>query len=168
MPNLGAGVDQHVNLAATPTWVFTPTPNAPATIRLFNEGRNTVFVGQANVSPSNGFPLPPNGKIDVANVTQTVYGCSICQGAAAGATTLTAAPTTAGTTSFTVSSAAGFANGATLLVGAGSSADVVAVTGLAGAVVTSGTPLLYDHALSSPVTVATLSIGQLRVTAGVV
>lgn len=168
MPNLGAGVDQHVNLAATPTWVFTPTPNAPATIRLFNEGRNTVFVGQANVSPSNGFPLAPNGKIEMSNVTQTIYACSICQGGAAGATTLTAAATTAGTSTFTVSSGAGFAVGSTLLLGGPTSSEAVSVSGLAGAVVTTGTPTLYDHVLSSPVTVATLSIGQLRVTAGVI
>src|SRR5208282_4695405 len=55
--NLGAGVPQHVNLTYTPTWLFTPVSSIANNVRLYNEGQNTVYVGQADVTTLTGLPI---------------------------------------------------------------------------------------------------------------
>lgn len=168
MPFLGAGVDQHVNPAVTPTWIFTPTPNAPATVRLDNEGTNTVYVGQANVSPFNGFPLPPNSKpFQMQGVTTTLYACSGVI-AGTGTSTLNGA-VAAGSTVLTLVTAASFVVGSTAIIGnSGKGQEVATVTGTTATALTLSTATLYDHATGVTVSTATVVPTQLRVTAGVV
>ncbi len=169
MPNLGAGVDQHVNPAATPTWVFTPTPGVPASVRFYNEGAGTVYVGQANVSQYSGIPiLPGNRPVEFQNMTTSLYACS---SAAVGAntTTLSAAVVPAGNTSFTVTTTAGFVPGTSLILGnVGKGQEIVTVATTTATVVTLTGATLYDHAVSSTVSTAVVVPAQLRVTAGVV
>jgi hypothetical protein len=169
MPFLGAGVDQHVNPAVTPTWVFTPTPNAPSTVRLYNEGSNPVYVGDKNVSQFNGLQVLTNNRpIELVNATQTVYACS---GVQAGATTkVVTAPVTAGTTVLTLSGgAAGFPTGTVFILGnTGLGQEVLVSSGTGATSLTATTAFLYDHSTSSTVTTATMLPAQLRVTAGVV
>ena len=85
MPSFPPGSDQHVNLGVTPTWIFTPNTSAANTVRLVNEGSNTCFVGQADVTPFNGIPVPPGGKpVVLSNITYTLYGVSNVIGASSG------------------------------------------------------------------------------------
>lgn len=169
MPNFGAGVDQHVNPAATPTWVFTPTTGAPSSVRFYNEGSGTVYVGQANVSPYNGLPIiPGNRPVEFQNVTTSLYACSAA-GAGTSVTTLSAAVVAAGATTFTVATTAGFVAGSQLILGnSGKGQEIVSVASTTATVVTLNGTTLYDHAASSTVSTAAVIPGQLRVTAGVV
>jgi hypothetical protein len=169
MPNLGPGNDQHVNPNPIPTWVFTPTPNAPSSVRFYNEGSNVVYVGQLNVTPYNGLPIPPgNRPVEFQNANITLYACSnVTPGTVSN--TLTAVALAAGATSFTVGSTTGMAAGTTLILGnTGKGQEVVTVAGTTATAVTVSTGLLYDHAASVTVSTAVVLPGQLRVTAGVV
>jgi hypothetical protein len=176
MPNLGAGVDQHVNTTALPTWVY----QAPAyisgspvlsSLRLYNEGTNVLFVGGANVSPFNGFPIPPGSKpVEIQNASGTIYTCgNSIVGANTAAGTASAA-VAAGASSIPVSSySTAITIGSTIIYGAGASAagyEVLVVSATAATTITTSTPLLYDHATAVKFTLATTTIGQLRVTAG--
>ena len=168
MAYLGAGVDQVVNPTTTPQWVFTPTPNAPSSVRFYNLGTSVVYVGQANVSQFNGLPIyPGNRPVEFQNVLTTLYACS---GVAAGTnSSTTSTALTAGTNLFTVGSTTGYAVGSSLLVGnTGKGQEVVTVAGTTATAVTLATNLLYDHSTGSTVSTATASVGQLRITAGVV
>jgi hypothetical protein len=78
MPNLGAGVDQHVNLTFTPTVIFVPTPLQSTVARIYNEGRTLVYIGGAGVSQYNGLPLPPGGKpLEIVNPPGNLYALSV-------------------------------------------------------------------------------------------
>src|SRR5580698_5979087 len=129
MPNLGPGNDQHVNTSPTPTWVFTPTPNAPSSVRFYNEGSNVVYVGQSGVTPFNGLPiLPGNRPVEFQNVLATLYACSNASAGTVSATV--SAALTAGTNSFTVASTTGFGIGTSLIVGnSGKGQEVATVAG---------------------------------------
>jgi len=170
--NLPPGTDQSVNPAVTPTWVFSPVSKQNTTLRLTNTGPWVVWAGGVNVSPFNGFPVPPNAKpVELQNVGYTVYTCS---NAVVGTTgyTMSAAALAAGSTVLTTSaSVSTIAAGQVLVIGAGGSQEVVSVTATGGATTTTftlATATLYDHVASSPVTAATAQLGQIRVTAGVV
>lgn len=173
MPNLGPGVDQHINPAVTPTWVFTPTPNAPATVIFYNEGRNPVYLGTSGINQPDAFALPPGGKpIKLINVTQTMYAASgVSVGAQAG--TMTASPVTAGSTAITLTGTvpSNLAAGTTIVIGntagTGWEAQIVNATS-ASSQLTFTSALVNDHTSSSPVYLATALPAQLHVTAGVV
>jgi hypothetical protein len=172
MPNLGAGVDQHVNVTATPTWVFSPNPSAASSsLRLYNEGSQPVYVGGANVTPLNGLLIPPGSRpLELQNVNSTVYTCS---NAVAGASTQAATLgtgtgiATVGTTKLTVTTmSAAFSAGAILQLGTSTNIEYVVVASTATTVVTLSNPTIYYHAVGDVMTVATSTIAQLRVTAG--
>ena len=167
--NLGAGVDQHVNPGVTATWVFTPTPSASATVRLYNEGSQPVYVGQVNVTPYNGLPLFPNNRpIELVNINQNVYACS---GVAVTTTGNTIQSSTAGTLVFTMGTTTSFPAGTVMVVGSTlntSSLETFTVSGTTATAVTVSTAALYDHAAGTTVRTATAIPAQLRVTAGVV
>lgn len=171
MPNLGPGVDQHVNTAPVPTWVFSPTPNAPSTVRLYNEGSQILYVGGVNVSPFNGLPIAPGNKpLEMQNALGTIYTCSNAVAGAVGGTVTSAS--TAGQTQFVTAASvatSGFSPGATFILGSAGSQEVLVVNTVSVSFTTIGTTTgaLYDHKASSPVYPATSTIGQLRVTAGV-
>lgn len=77
MPNLGPGVDNHVNLTFTPTVIFVPTPGQSAVARIYNEGRTLVYIGGAEVAQGNGLPLPPGSKpIEIMNPVTNIYAVS--------------------------------------------------------------------------------------------
>lgn len=172
MPNLGAGVEQHVNPAVTPTWIFTPTPNAPSTVRLYNEGRYPVYVGGAGMDQVACIAIPPGSRpVELQNVTQTLYATSGAQVGAVGGTTSTAV--TAGTTVITLAAAppASFAAGSTIIIGstANTGWEVQLVNSTtASSQLTFANPVVNDHISSSPVYAATAQLAQLRVSAGVI
>jgi len=170
--NLPPGTDQSVNPAVTPTWVFQPVSKQNTTLRLTNTGPWVVWAGGVNVSPFNGFPVPPNAKpLELQNVGYTVYTCSNAVATTTGYT-LAAVAQPAGSTAFTVSaSVSTIVAGSVIFLGAGGSQEVVSVTATGGATTTTftlATATLYDHVASSPATLATAQPGQVRVTAGVV
>jgi hypothetical protein len=175
VPNFGAGVDQHVNPAVTPTWIFTPntTAGVASTLRLYNEGRYPVYIGTSGLDQPGGIAIPPSSKaVNLQNVTQTLYAVSgVVIGAVAG--TMSASPVTAGSTAITLATTAptSLAAGTTIIVGStagtGWEAQVVNST-TASSQLTFANPLVNDHTSSSPVYLATAQPGQLRVTAGVI
>jgi hypothetical protein len=170
MPNLGAGVDQHVNTGVAPTWVFTPNPSGGSALRLYNEGSQLVYVGGPNVTPLNGLPLFPGGRpVELQNITGTVYTCSnsAVGNNTAAATLGTGGIATVGTTLLTVTTMnSSFAPGTTLQLGTATNREYVVVASTASTVVTLSNPTLYYHAVADVMTLATTTVGQLRVTAG--
>ncbi len=172
MPNLPPGTDQSVNAGPTPSWVFSPVSKVPNTLRLLNTGPNTVWVGGANVSQFNGFPVPPNSRpLELQNIGNTVYTCANVVPTGTGYT-LASSALPAGSTAFTVSaSVSTISAGSVVILGASGSQEVVSVSATGGATTTTftlATATLYDHVASSPATLATAQVGQLRVSAGVV
>lgn len=173
MPNLGAGVDQHVNVSALPTWVFTPTSKIANTLRFYNEGSQPIYLGSSSVTPYNGFQiLPGNKPLELSNVMQTVY---VCSGVATGSLVVNStSATTAGSTVIGTSApTTNFPSGTYISLGATTATspggfEVLQVTGTTATNVTVSTGTLYDHASGATLTVVTPNVAQLRVTAGVV
>jgi hypothetical protein len=169
VPYLGAGVDQTVTPAVTPTWVFTPTAKVTNTLRILNQGNSTIWLGGANVSPFNGFALLPGSRpLELQNAGKTVYLCSDITIGATGSA-LSTAPVAAGGSSFTVaSSVAGYVAGASFVLGASGSQEVLTIKSVSadGTTIATTTNSLYDHVLSSPMTLVTTFLGQARITAG--
>jgi hypothetical protein len=171
--NLGPGVDQHVNLSFTPTWVFSPTTGLANTLRLYNEGRNTVYVGQADVTVSTGLPLAPGCKpLLLTNIQSPIYAVSaVTTGAVAGTIAVTQ---TAGTTSFTFPSAAVTALpvGTAFVLGSTSSTSnqevLVVATSASTTTITTTLASVFPHVSGDQAFLATPTYGQIRATAGVV
>ena len=173
--NLPPGTPQSVNPAVTPTWVFTPTPNAPATVRISNTGRYPVYVGGSQVTQNNGIQVPPGSRpILMQNVTQTMYALSpVVPSSAVAAGTMSASATTVGTTAITLTAVvpATLAAGTTIIVGStvgtGWEAQVVNST-TASSQITFANPLVQDHAASGVIYTVSYLQGQVGVAAGVV
>jgi hypothetical protein len=171
VPNLGAGVDQHVNTAPVPTWVFTPTPSVSSTLRLYNEGSQIVYVGGANVSPINGLPLFPGARpLELQNIGSTIYTCSYASTVGSTISATLSANFVAGGSSVPVTTgySTGILVGSTIFLGTGTAAEVLVVSATAATTITTSTVTLYDHKTAATVTLASTTPGQLRVTAGVV
>jgi hypothetical protein len=170
VPTFPPGSDQHVNLGPTPTWIFTANTSASNTLKVLNEGLNTFYVGGSAVTPATGTPVAPGSKTELINVTQTLYGCSNVIGASSVSTT--AAVISAGSTAFTTAtSVSTIVAGSIVLIGTGASAEPGSVKSTGGATTTTftlATATNLDHAAASPVSLATMFIGQARVTQGVV
>ena len=174
MPTLPPGTGQCVNPAVTPTWVFTPNTSATAIVRLANTGRNTVYVGQSQMTQNNSMPIPPGGKpVELIGVTQTLYALSgVIVGTATVAGTLSAASSTVGSTAVTLAAtvATALAAGTTIIIGStagtGWEAQVVNST-TASSQLTFTSALVQDHAASSPVYTVTEAPAQVSVIAGV-
>ena len=166
MPNLGPGVPNNVNPLVTPTWVFTPTPLAAATVRISNNSGNTVYIGGSNVSQFNGLPLPPgNRPVELQNCPFTLYTCSGVFGS--GTAPVTNAALAAGVTTFTVTTT-GLAAGPAIL-GNGTAQEVVNIASIASStVVTLSVATLMDHVTAATVATAVARPASITVTAGVV
>lgn len=161
MAYFGPGVPNNVNLTPTATLVFTPNPSANSTVRLFNQGSSTIYVGGANVSANSGIPLAPNSRIELPAMNAPVYAAGNYGPSTASATTLAAA-STAGTTAITA--AASVPTGSTLLIGNGSGTEFATVT--VGGTTVGTSPLLYDHASGAAVKYVNPVIGLLQVQGG--
>jgi hypothetical protein len=175
VPNLGAGVDQHVNLTFTPTWIFTPNPSAVTNLRLSNEGLNTVYVGQAGMGINGGFPVPPRSKpIEVMGCITTMYAMSaVSQGAVLGTVGAAVAPGGTVITSATTAITGSLTTGGTIMIANTvntANAEVVAISsfGLASTSLTLSTIMQFPHATSDVFYACTPTYGQLRVTPGVI
>lgn len=171
--NLPPGTPNSVNPAVTPTWVFTPTPNAPATVRISNTSRYPVYVGGSQVTQNNGIQIPPGSRpVELQNVTQTMYALSPVQNPVI-AGTMSASAVTVGTTAITLTTTVptSLAAGTTIIVGStagtGWEAQVVNST-TASSQITFANPLVQDHVGSGVIYTATPQLGQVLVTPGVV
>ena len=171
--NLPPGGPLHANLTALPTWLFTPVGSLPGNVRIYNEGRNIVYIGQANVTVNTGMPLPPGGKpLELVNVSSSLYAVStLTVGSAVGTVTTT---TTAGTNVFTITGGtfitAGLSTGATLVLQnpyntAGSEAVVLSAFGTTPATFTATTNLQFAHDTTNLLYACTPTYGQVRVDA---
>lgn len=170
--NLPPGTPNVVNPAVTPTWVFTPTTSAPATVRLSNTGRNPVYVGPAGVTQSGGLAIPPGGKtIELVGVLQTLYAVSPVAPVTLSATSSTSA-VTAGSTAISLTTAvpSGLSAGTYCVIGStantGWEAQLIAST-TASSQLTFANPLVNDHAQDLVYT-ATFLPAQIVVAGGVV
>lgn len=172
MPTLPPGSPNNVSATPVPTQVFTPTPTVQASCRFYNSGSSVVYVGGANVSPSNGLPiLPGNRPIELQNTNVNLYACSsITSVNSTGHATLSAA-TGAGTTSLTVATAAPTA-GTYIQVGNGTGLEYLFVVSFTGSstpwTATTSTATLYDHVSGATVATVNAVTAPLSVQAGVV
>lgn len=168
MPNFPPGSPNNVSVTPINALVFTPTPGVQASVRLWNPGTSTVYVGVAGLTPANGLPiLPGNRPIELQNINVPLYACSGVSSLGAPGTVATA--TAAGVTSLTVATVAPTAN-TYLKYGNGSSVEYVLVSAVAGAAspwtaTTSAT--LLDHGANSTAATAVAVPGPLSVQAGV-
>lgn len=170
MPNLGPGVPANTSVAPIATLVFTPTPGVQASVRFWNPGTSTVYLGSSiAVSPAAGFPvLPGNRPVELQNVNVPLYACSGYSTLAAPGTVATA--TVAGVTSLTISTVNPGA-GAYIKYGNGNSVEIVQVNGAitgAGPWTVPTTTTIMDHGANSTAATITATPGPLYVSAGVV
>ena len=166
MPYFGPGIAVNTVPTVTPAVVFVPTPNAAATVRISNNGGNTAWLGGANVSKFNGFPLPPGCKpVELQNCPFTVYAASDVF--AAGASAVTNAALAAGVSTFTVTTT-GLAAGPAILGNAGAQ-EVINIASIASStVLTLSNATLQDHVTAATVATAVARATNLTVQAGVV
>src|SRR5215469_15733964 len=129
--NFPPGSPNNVNVTPINQLVFTPTPNVQASVRLYNPGPSTVYVGVAGVTPANGLPiLPGNRPIELQNINVNLYACSGVSSIGAPGTVSSA--TSAGVTALTVATVAPTV-GTYLRYGNGNSVEYLSVTAVAGA-----------------------------------
>lgn len=177
MPNLGAGVDNHVNLTFTPTVVFVPTPGQSTVARLYNEGRTLIYIGGAEVSQYTGLPLPPGGKpVEIFNPPGNLYAVSYGQIGVAAGTTATAtlptnlmAPGLSSIPTTTTGAVTGLVPGNIIAIGNtvnSSNIEFVTVATSAATTVITAT-LQYPHIGGEVLYPVVATYGQLRVTSGV-
>src|SRR5208282_3795180 len=171
--NLGAGVPQHVNLTYTPTWLFTPVSSIANNVRLYNEGQNTVYVGQADVTTLTGLPISPGSKpVLLTNVTSSLYAISsVTQGALLG--TVTTASTAGQTTAiFYTGAVALLPPGTQFMIGSTfgtSNQEVVNVsTSVGTSTVSTSTAMKFYHSTTDNVWAVTPTYGQLSVNGGII
>ena len=174
MANLPPGSPNWVNLSYTPTWLFTPVTGHTNSVILHNNGANTVYVGQANVTTGTGLPIPPRSSpVHLPNVTTSLYAISaMSQGALLGTVTTAGS---AGTTTFIIGNGTNATNlattGSIIMVGSTISSSNTEAFLVAGATAstnvsagyTSSTSLLYYHAIGETVYVAAPTYGQISV-----
>ncbi len=174
MPTLPPGTPNNVNLTYTPTWLFTPSTSATNTVRLFNNGRNTVYVGQADVTVNTGLPIMPGSKpVELSNVTQSLYAISTYSVGTLLGTVQTAS--TAGATTMTFSSTVPSANlpvGTQFMIGSTINTSNQEVLNVAGStsttVLTTSTGAAFAHDTTNVVYAVAPTYGQLAVQGGVV
>jgi hypothetical protein len=177
MPNLGAGVDQHVNLTYTPTWLFTPTTGVINTVRIYNEGSNTIYVGGKSVTQNTGIPVPPGNKpLEWANATSALYAVSAVNVGAVmntvGGSLLLTNVISVGASSVTTTAAVtntlipgtifGIGN-----ISTGSNLEFTTVATSVSTTVMTAT-VAFSHVQGEGIYPVTPTYGQVRVTAGVV
>jgi hypothetical protein len=174
MPTLPPGTANNVNLSFTPTWLFTPSTSATNNVRLWNNGRNTVYVGQADVTVNTGLPIPPGGKpVELSGVTQSLYGISTYSLGTLIGTVSTASVAGATVLNFTTQATAQLSTGATVVVGSTaytSNQEVLSITtetGTAATAVTVSTLAQFYHPTTDVVYLATATYGQISVQGGV-
>jgi hypothetical protein len=169
MPTLPPGSPVVATPVPVAALVFTPTPAVQASVRIYNPGPGTVYVGGANVQPNNGFPvLPGNRPIELQNIGVSLYAC--CGVNATAALGIVAAATAAGVTALTVPTVAPTA-GTYIAYGNGTNVEYLLAGTVTGAVTpwtvqTSATR--FDHAANSTAaTVTAITTGPVTFQAGV-
>ena len=171
-PNLPPGGPQHVNLTFTPTWLFTPVGTLANNVRITNEGQNTVYVGQANVTALTGLPVLPNSRpLELTNVTSSLYAISaVSKGAAMGTinTAVTAGTNVVIITGGTFITTNQATTGQTvILANVTNLADTEVLSlstfGTTPATFTTGTNFQFAHGTSDLMYTAAATYGQVRV-----
>jgi hypothetical protein len=174
MPNLGAGNDQHVNLTFTPTWIFTPNNSASTNLRLYNEGRNVVYIGQTGMGINGGFPIMPGARpVEVSGCITTMYAMSaVSPGAIIGTVGSAVGPGGTVITSATTAITASLATGGTIYIANTvntANAEVLALSSFGTtASLTVASTLQFPHTTSDVIYACAATYGQLRVTPGVI
>ena len=174
MPTLPPGTANNVNLSFTPTWLFTPSTSATNNVRLWNNGQNTVYVGQADVTVNTGLPILPGSKpVELTNVTSSLYAIStvslgtligtVSTAGTAGATVLNF--TTQATNYLTVSNYVVVGN--KTITGNQEALSVNAAAGTASTLVTVSTTTAFYHPTTDAVYLALPTFGQISVQGGV-
>jgi len=172
MANLPPGSPNWVNLSYTPTWLFTPSTSAPNTVELHNNGNNTIYVGQANVSTTTGLPIPPRTKpVFLTNVLTPLYAISaVSQGTLLG--TVTSASTAGSTTQiFSAGAVTALPPGTQFIIANTqwtSNLEVLNVaTSVGTTTVSTSTPALYAHGTTDLIYAVAPTFGQISVRGGV-
>ena len=175
MPYIGQGVNPSLNPGVTPTFIFSPNGSATCNLRLSNSGNYPVYVGGANVSQFNGFPIPPGSRpVEIQNAGAIASGGALYAAAqvfASGPSVVTNSAVSGGVTSFTVTTTGLTANTLPFPVILGNSPgqEVVFCTALTGnTVLTLSQKTTYDHATGCTVATAVGQYSVLNVTSGVV
>jgi hypothetical protein len=151
-------------VSAAPVQIYVPPSNGNPTAFITNVGPGLVYLGGANVTSTNGVPLPANQSLDLSRMVYPIYSASGWNTTAT-ATTLNGA-VASGSTTLTLTAGTGTVNGQTILVGSGSAAEVVTITAGGGTTSVTTTATQYDHKTGAAVTVVTSLGSSVNVVAG--
>lgn len=151
-------------VSAAPAQVYVPPSNGSPTAFITNVGPSVVYLGGANVTSTNGLPLPANQSLDLSRMSYSIY--SVSGWAVTATATTLSAPIASGVTTVPLTSGTGTANGQTILIGTGSAAEVVAIISGGGTTSVTTTATQYDHKTGAAVTVVTSQGSSVNVVAG--
>lgn len=151
-------------VSAAPVPIYVPPAYGNPTAFITNSGTGVVYLGGANVTSTNGVPLPVGQSVDLSRMTYSLYAVSSYNTTATATTTTAAAAS--GATSLAITSGTGTVNGQQILVGSGSAAEVVTISSGGGTTTLTVTALQYDHKSGAAVTVVTALGSSVNVVAG--
>lgn len=134
----------NVFVGPTTTQVYTPASTGSPSAVIVNTGTATIYLGQSEVTETNGFPLLAGTKLTFTGNIPTIYGIAASSAGASPSTTLTA-DAASGATSLTVASGTAFTAGLQITIGSGASAETNVVSASASTSITLTTALEYDH-----------------------
>lgn len=162
------------NIGGPPTQIFavaaSPITTPANTVQVFNSGSSPVFIGGNAVSPGTGMQLQPGQHFRLSNMFNNLFACGTSAASATSTVVGVGATATAGTTKWTVTSAAGISAGTVILVGAASNPsaqEVLSVASVASTVLTTATGALFTHVAGDTVAVAVVTGAQVNVIPGI-
>lgn len=136
----------------TATLIYDPktvvgVPNAT----IVNAGSTTLYLGQAAVTESSGYPLTAGNTLEYPANLPALYAVSASKTTASPTTTLTAAAA-AGDTTLTVAAGTSFTAGMIITIGTGTAAETATVASSTSTTIVITTGLVFDHASGEAVT----------------
>jgi len=145
-------------VSAAPTRIYNPGSQGTPHAVIYNAGTATIYLGGVNVSPATGFPLPPTGKITIANAQTALYAAA--GGAVTSGSLTLGAALVAGSTSLSASAITGIVVGQPLSIG-NTSTEVVTVTSTSTSKVVTFTPATgFYHPSGGPLKFVTGASGS--------
>jgi hypothetical protein len=152
-------------VSALATQVYVPAAAGQPNVILFNNSRNTIYLGSSGVTAGTGLPLAPNQEISLPRAFSGIW--AVCANGFLGTATTLAADAGAGTLATTMTATTGFGTGNTLVIGTGAGAETVTIATITGSAVTLAAGTLFGHVSGEAVSLVSAPLaGSLTVSRG--
>jgi hypothetical protein len=148
----------NATVSALATQVYVPPASGIPNAVLFNNGRNTLYLGGSAVTASTGLPLGPNQSINMARFFTGIW--AVCGNGTLGTATTLSSDAASGTNSTFMVSTAGFGTASTLQLGAGNNAETVSIATITGTAVTFTANTLFGHLSGEAVSLVSSPLGS--------